>query len=391
MIYIDSSHLHEFLKVGKPLSGIQRVTLNCLVGLWRVFGTEQVRALVFFMPEKSYKSCRVEDFLHGGGRHELRLYPCSFSKGDKVLLSEYFWNSAVTAAASRHETFGQAQVFRMIYDVIPLAMPRLFAWSWVRKFRRYVRDAISSADVVLTNSQFSVGDIQKFFPALEFKTPIRIVKLPHEFLGVEDVLAEFAAPHTKQLNQSLKPTGAEALRSLHYVLVVGSLEARKNQQAVMAAWNLLYAKYGEKLPKLVLVGSITSHNWFYKRRMRKGIEANPKILHLKGVNDEGLRWLYRNCLFSLFPSNYEGWGLPIGESLWCGRPVLSGTSTSLPEVGGDLVTYADPNDQPAFIAAIEKMLFDGDYLAQQISKISGAKLRSWNDVITVLAGIIKPV
>ena len=69
-------------------------------------------------------------------------------------------------------------------------------------------------------------------------------------------------------------------------------------------------------------------------------------------SDAELAFLYRNCRFTVFPSLYEGWGLPIGESLWFGKLCIASKTSSMPEVGGDLVDYVDPKDADSLQQAI---------------------------------------
>ena len=68
------------------------------------------------------------------------------------------------------------------------------------------------------------------------------------------------------------------------------------------------------------------------------------LLHLPAATDREMCWLYENCLFTLYPSHYEGWGLPVAESLARGKLCIASNSSSLPEIGGDLVDYHDPLD-----------------------------------------------
>ena len=388
MIYVDSSHLHGFLKDGKPLSGIQRLTLNCLVGLWQVRGSDQVKAMVFSAKEKKFMTCRVEDFLRDGGQSDLQFLPTNFNSADSVLLTEYFWNRAVSAAAAKHATFNDAKVFRFIHDVIPLALPRLYARSWVRSFRKFIGDAIAGADVILTNSDFSKRDIEKHYPNIPRLNEIAVLKLPHEFLAVEDVLAHFENSDAVRSDRINIPRDAEMLRGKSFVLTVGSLEARKNPEAAIWAWRELFKRHGDKLPMLVLAGNFTSHSPIYRFRLRIGIAANPKILHLRGCDDLTLQWLYQNCAFSLFLSKYEGWGLPVGESLWFGKPVVASNATSLPEVGPGLVDYVDPNNKSSVLAAIERQCFDVDWNAVQSVRLKNAKHRTWEAFVRELLGIM---
>jgi len=73
------------------------------------------------------------------------------------------------------------------------------------------------------------------------------------------------------------------------------------------------------------------------------------ILILNHVNDSELSYLYRHALFTVYPSLYEGWGLPVGESLAHGKFCIASSTSSLPEVGGDFVEYLDPWDLPLWV------------------------------------------
>ena len=381
MIYIDVSHLHEFLRDEKPLSGIQRVTLNALVGLTRQVGARHIRAMVFSAEHKTYRCCTVAKFLHDKGRGMPEFLPCDFSPKDKVILPEYFWNKAVATAAANRATFEGAKIFRIIHDVIPVALPRLFALSWVWKFRRFVNAAISGADIILTDSDYSKSDIQKYFPKACAGKPVFAVKLPHEFLSSADVLSG-------EISKSLMPRGAEALQGQSFALMVGSLEARKNPQGAVKAWAKLARAHGADMPKLVMVGAYTSHSWLYKTLLRRAIGNTPSILYLPTCDDAGLKWLYENCRFSIFLSLYEGWGLPVGESLWFGKPVLASNSSSLPEVGAGVVDYVDVKDEAAVLAGLRLLCFEKGYCEMRANVIQRKNLRSWNDYVKQLVEIV---
>ncbi len=371
MIYIDVSHLNSFLQTGRPLSGIQRLTLNTLVGLERKLGPQGVRAMIYSASDKAYRCCAVATFLHDLGRTKTQLDVCSFGRDDKILLTEYFWNRAVTTAAANRTSFTGAKIYRFIHDVIPVAVPRLFTRSWVKQFRRFVSEAIANADVVLTNSDYSRGDLLKHFPQVCVGKPILVLKLPHEFLSSNDMLGQ----------EAVKATIPDGLQDQAFALMVGSLEGRKNAQLAVRAWRKLAAEKGSAVPQLVIVGAYTSHNLFYRARLRWAIHQTPSILHLNACDDACLQWLYQNCRFSVYLSSYEGWGLPLGESLWFGKPVIASNATSLPEVGPDLVDYVDPTDERAVVAGLRRLCFEDGYCESKAWAIDREKLKSWGEFV----------
>lgn len=152
------------------------------------------------------------------------------------------------------------------------------------------------------------------------------------------------------------PSGDEALSEeirtvleKPYILFVSTIERRKNHEVLYRAYHLL-ARTGriDRMPKLVFVGM---PGWGVGDLM-KDIELDPltrgMIVQLNQVNDSELRALYDNAQFCVYPSLYEGWGLPVGEALALGKAVVASDRGSLPEVGGDLVQYVDPWDPEAW-------------------------------------------
>ena len=102
---------------------------------------------------------------------------------------------------------------------------------------------------------------------------------------------------------------------------------------------------------------------------------------LSNVSDEELAILYQECLFSVYPSFYEGWGLPVTEALCYGKPVLVSRSSALPEAGGEVVDYFDLGDAADLSARLEKLIFDPSYRAEREATIrTDFKARSWQSI-----------
>lgn len=174
-----------------------------------------------------------------------------------------------------------------------------------------------------------------------------------------------------------------------YVLHVGTLEVRKNVWRLVLAWKKLLESGKKNLPRLVLAGR---KGWFNEKLwiLLEGTEnLYGHVVILDKVSDEELDILYRNCLFTAMISTYEGWGLPVGESLAYGKTSVVANSTSLPEVGMDLVEYCDPLSVDSIADAVEKLIYDSDYRQFLESKIQNAKLRNWADVAHDLAKVLQ--
>jgi glycosyltransferase involved in cell wall biosynthesis len=137
-----------------------------------------------------------------------------------------------------------------------------------------------------------------------------------------------------------------------YVLCVGSLEPRKNLPRLLEAWRLVQPKLDGI--SLVLVGA-KSHVF-----REAGLSAPPPAVHLAGyLHDDSLAAVYGGADVFVYPSIYEGFGLPVLEAMASGVPVITSNITSLPEVAGEAAVTVDPMAIEAIAAAIERVALDG--------------------------------
>jgi hypothetical protein len=108
------------------------------------------------------------------------------------------------------------------------------------------------------------------------------------------------------------------------------------------------------------------------------------------VSDPDLANLYKGSAFTLYPSSYEGWGLPVTESLCYGKAALLSDSSSLPEAGGDFADYFKLGDAEGLLAALERLMFDTDYRQQREKRIAEEfKPRPWRELGVEIAETIK--
>ena len=201
--------------------------------------------------------------------------------------------------------------------------------------------AVRRSRAFLAISQATADDFQQRFP----RAAGRVTVAP---LAV--------AP---QLTASGETTGAE-LPAPGFVLAVGTLEPRKNLPRLVEAYRLL----GETLQRehpLVVVGDL---GWRTDSTIAALESLGERCIALGRVSDAALAELYRRCAVFCYPSLYEGFGLPVLEAMAAGAAVVTSNVSSLPEVGGDAVAYADPRDPSAIAAAIAELLASPQRRAQ---------------------------
>ncbi len=148
------------------------------------------------------------------------------------------------------------------------------------------------------------------------------------------------------------PAEAATLPSPGFVLAVGTLEPRKNLPRLVEAYRTLDGSLQREHP-LVVVGAL---GWETGETLHALEALGERCTMLGHISDAALAELYRRCAVFCYPSLGEGFGLPVLEAMAAGAAVLTSNVSSLPEVGGDAVEYADPSDTASIAAGLERML-----------------------------------
>jgi glycosyltransferase involved in cell wall biosynthesis len=157
---------------------------------------------------------------------------------------------------------------------------------------------------------------------------------------------------TPALLTELDPAEAAALPAAGIVLAVGTLEPRKNLPRLVDAYRSLDEPLQREHP-LVVVGTL---GWETGETLQALRGLGDRCKMLGHVSDAALAELYRRCAVFCYPSLGEGFGLPVLEAMAAGAAVLTSNISSLPEVGGDAVEYADPSDVASIAAGLERLL-----------------------------------
>ena len=154
--------------------------------------------------------------------------------------------------------------------------------------------------------------------------------------------------------QPIQPKGKLFRSGQPFLLSTGTIEPRKNQRFLVEVYSRFRERGGAAIP-LVLAGG---KGWLMEDFEQELVESPwAADIHLLGyVSDRELIWLYRHCLLNLYPSHYEGFGLPVLEGMGQGAPVISSSSTSLPEIVSDAGILIGPSDRDGWVEAIETLL-----------------------------------
>jgi glycosyltransferase involved in cell wall biosynthesis len=245
-----------------------------------------------------------------------------------------------------------AKVAILIYDLIPILHPEWCGQGLVQTFDIWMRTSLPQADRVMAISRSTARDVERYAAQSGIALPGPVVALP--------VGTGFGA----DLPAVTATTTARLPAAGSYVLFVSTMEARKNHQLLFRVWRrLLREMPADAVPELVFAGR---KGWMVDdliHQLRNASFLNGKIVLVDNPSDGELKSLYNGCLFTVFPSLYEGWGLPVTESLSLGKPCIVSNAASLPEAGGALARYFDPENATEATAVIRAVLEDRAGLA----------------------------
>ncbi len=235
-----------------------------------------------------------------------------------------------------------------IHDVSYERHPEWYPYrrDWLR--RAFYRRSARAAAHILTDSTFSAREI-----AAAYGIPAAAMTVAP--LGVSGAFA----PHIPGMPREL-PTGVAAPFLLH----VGDLHERRNLRLVLDAVLAARRHAGARPPLSLVLAGIDRGIGDGLRTAAAAAGAPDAVVLLGGVSENRLQQLYRSATALVYPSRYEGFGLPALEAMACGTPVLASRAASLPEVVGDAGLLLDPDDGPGWTDAIAMLLNDDDLRAR---------------------------
>ena len=263
-------------------------------------------------------------------------------------------------------------VAAVVHDLIPLRRPHDYGAAALDLYRRYFR-MFAGADLVLATTEHVAAHLRAHLASEGLHMPpVAVVPLPAQFADLPRMAAEPV------------PRGPdEALR----LLAVSTWEPRKNLLALVRAVAAARSP-GRAAIHLTLVGR---HGAFpaLDAELLSLAAAMPGVAVLNRVGDGELARLYQDHHASVYPSLEEGFGMPVGESLWLGRPCLCHTGSSMAEVapgGGTLML--DMADEDTLAACLGRLADEPEQLERLAAEITRRPLRTWSDYAAAVAALI---
>lgn len=270
----------------------------------------------------------------------------------------------VAAIKRRHDV----KFALLLHDLAPLIVPHHFPPLDVRKFRQWIAQMVTLCDVIFVSSEFSRKALLEFADRNKWMLP-PIEKLD---FGAGFSVSRFPGKAAEEAALPLPPS---------FVLYVSTIESRKNHMLLIRVWQRLIKKHGaDRTPSLVFVGDTRWQSDGVLHQLQTSRYLDGKIMVLCRLSDARLDEVYQRSLFTVYPSTYEGWGLPVAESLLHGKHCVASSATAIPEVGGAFADYFDPyNDADAF-EKIERAIFEPGYIVARERRLASEyKPPDWGD------------
>lgn len=360
MLWIDVTDLVEFIAGGSTVSGVQRVEAQ-LAPLLLAQDSQAVildrgrGVFIALTPEET--TDLVVNGVSGGiatANEQARITMERASSAEPTALSNEpnavllvlgaAWINDQLMAAIREVSNQGVKVVDLFYDLTPI-LDAGHSVELQPLFERYLAMLSDVASRVPAISQSSRNDLAAYLKERNWRVPEGVgTGLPSGLINGKDTDYLYAPPTEK------------------YALMVGTIEARKNHQLAFDAWQELINRRGpEGVPTLICVGRIGWNSEKFLESMQLSSGLNEKIqLRTESVSDNELAQLYRNCEFTVYPSDYEGWGLPVTESLFFGAPAVVARNSSLTEAGGDLACYFNSGDTQDLVRVIEETMLSDE-------------------------------
>lgn len=263
-----------------------------------------------------------------------------------------------------------------VHDLSYVRLPDCFPKPLLNYLNRAVPRALDRADVILADADSTRQDLNEVYH-------IPLEKIRTLYSGVD---ARFRADTSGESNAAVQALTHGA----PYLLAVSTIQPRKNYARLIQAFAKLVTEYQLPISNLQLIIA-GGRGWMYEDILaapeRCGIR--DRVLFPDYFSDADLPALYAGATLFVYPSLYEGFGLPIAEAMACGTPVVTSNASSLPEVAGDAALYFDPRDVDAMAAQIHLALSDSALRADLRAKgLAQAKKFSWDKSAKELLGYL---
>ena len=266
------------------------------------------------------------------------------------------------------------KIITTLHDIIPSKLPETVSNSYLKIYYEQIYYILEKSHTIITVSNFSKNDIATTFNINRDKIHVTYLAPSRIYYPID-----------KNFSRSILRKNYHI--DFNYILYIGSFSPRKNILGLIEAFSLIHKK--NPLIKLLIVGSKgKSYELYLNKSMKLNLEN--KVIFTDFIQTNHLPYFYNCAKCFIYPSFYEGFGLPPLEAMACGIPVITSNLTSIPEILKDAPIYINPYDVYNISETINKVLNDTTlYKTLILNSLTHSKNFSWEKTSYETLNIIK--
>lgn len=388
-LYVDVTNL---LKV-KFLSGIQRVVTEYL---GRILETNCFETICvawddfrncFRIVDRDSLMDRVKALSMGIEFNEVRFSGVwDFQKKDEENPVVFFDMDAVwnPGTVKRGYLYGElkktgVKIAVLIHDVIPVLFPMLAHPYTVYRFYDYLAASLQYADVLLTTTENNRNDLELLLKQGGIgEKPISVIPLGADFHKIQE----------SENEPEIREDAKEAAERGKYLLIVSTVEPRKGHAYLL---DCLEEYLLDLDINLVIAGRIGWRSEELEKRIREHELLGDRLFFIESANDDTIAYLYQNAFLFVFPSQYEGYGLPIIEAFSHGVPVLASDIQVFREIGGDFCDYFSLEEPESLAEYVNEYLLNPHRYEERRNLIASYQPPKWDNSAQALLQVLSEI
>ena len=222
-----------------------------------------------------------------------------------------------------------------IHDLLPIRCPDFFTAGNAEWHRQFMEVFVCYGRAAIVNTEVAKNDVVAFLRT-RTSSDKQILAVP---MPASPIFARATPPDAE-------------LRARPYFVICGTIEPRKNHLLLLKIWQELLRSEGPKAPKLVIIGRRGWNNQAAFDLLDRAPWVASHIIEVAGLSTNAMKHIVANARALLMPSFAEGYGLPIVEAMAVGTPVIASDIAVFRAIGGERVTYCNPNDTAPWLEAV---------------------------------------
>jgi glycosyltransferase involved in cell wall biosynthesis len=277
------------------------------------------------------------------------------------------------------------KVIANIYDTVFKIFPETMKKRNLYFLEREIKNSVNNADIILTIGESAKNDIINNLDVAEEK-----IRIAPPAINQDSYRMFHQQEKETFVMQQIKIIRKKYQLPEKYIMYLGTVEPRKNVKAVFHAYSILPPRIRQEVKLVIAGGRGWQSSEIYQLPVNLKIEED--VIFTGYIDEEEKPYLYHSAEVFVFPSLYEGFGMPVLEALAAGAPVITSKFYSMPEAGGDAAYYIDPEDYEELAYAIEKIISDESKKDEMIIKgYQHSKGFTWEKSAEVIINIYNEI